>query len=279
MVEFYQSLKDIENDFIKNNIPFNMPGFYDHQNFLKIEQANPQYLNNYARYVQLKSYNDKYIERARKEIPIIVQELYKELLHDGRQGACVDMSGVLSRILEREGFWNFALKGSLTITFPKGSDIEKRYFWSVDQGNFVAGHAWVFAPPFFVIDITLKQQQYIENESKYLPKYVLSEESKVIAPEVEDIISPEMRAYLKSNGVSKNKQLETVNPVMVKFLETFNTYHIKEEDTLLKYIPVAVGASDCPLEEMVGISLEGKSAFQIYKETVLPELLKNRPNK
>jgi hypothetical protein len=276
MTKFYESFESIEDNFKKKDIPFNQPGFYDHPNFIEIERRCPEYLNNYARYVQLRPYSNTYLERAKKEIPIIANELHIELLRDGRQGACVDTSAVLSRILEREGYWNFIVKGSLTITYPKSSRIGKRYFWSVDEGDFVAGHAWVYAPPFYVVDITVKQQPHESGESKWLPDCVLSTNAALAEPTVEDIISPEVRRYLLSHGVQKYHQLEKVNPKMVRFLEVFNTYQVEENQTSLKYIPVAVSAPDCPLEEMIGISPKGMSAIETYENLVLPVLNKCR---
>ena len=276
MTEFYESFETIEKDFKRKGIAVDQPGFYDHANFIEVERRRPEYLNNYARYVQLRSYSSEYLERAAKEIPIITNELYMELVHDGRQGACVDMSGVISRILEREGYWNFAVKGSLTITYPKSSGIGKRYFWSVDEGEFVAGHAWVYAPPFNVVDITVKQQPHEVGENKWLPDVVLSTNATLAEPTVDDILSPEVRRYLLSHGVPESHHLEVVNPKMARFLETFNTYQILEDKTSLKYVPVAVGASDCRLEEMVGISVEGMSAMEMYETLVIPALNKIR---
>ena len=276
MTEFYESFESIEQDFMRKGIPVDQPGFYDHPNFIEIERLRPEYLNNYARYVQLRPYSNEYLDRASKEIPIIANELHKELLRDGRQGACVDMSGVLSRILEREGYWNFAVKGSLTITYPKSSGIGKRYFWSVDEGEFVAGHAWVYAPPFYVVDITVRQQPHADGESKWLPDQVLFTNAAEEKPTVDDILSPEVRRYLLNQGIPERHQLETVNPTMVRFLETFKTYQALENKTSLKYVPVAVGAPDCPLEDMVGISIEGMSAMDMYESLVTPELNKYR---
>lgn len=276
MTEFYESFESIEKDFKRKGIPVDQPGFYDHPKFIEIERRRPEYLNNYARYVQLRRYSNEYLEKAKQEIPVVANELYKELVRDGRQGACVDMSGVLSRVLEREGYWNFSIKGSLTITYPKSSGIDKRYFWSVDEGEFVAGHAWVYAPPFYVIDITVKQQPHGSGESKWLPDQVLSTNPASAEPTVDDILSPEVRRHLLSHGVPERQQLEAVNPTMVHFLKAFNTYQILENQTSLKYVPVAVGAPDCPLEEMVGISMEGMSAMEMYENLVLPTLKKYR---
>jgi hypothetical protein len=272
MAHFSSSIEKIISDFKKNNIDTSKPGFYDEPNFLKVEQSNPEYLNNYARFVQETCYSSEYLDEARKVIPLIVNELHKELLRDGRRGACIDLSMVLSRILEREGFWNYIVKGSLTVSFPNNSGIGDRFFWSIDHGEFSAGHAWVVAPPFGVIDLTIKQQERDSNESKYFPEFIMSEALAADAAKVEDIISPEVRQHLQSQGLTSSNMIRRVNPVLDKVLTTFKSGTVMHNNTRFKYIPVALGAPDCPLENMNGISNEGMSAIKMYTDLVKPRL-------
>lgn len=227
MAHFYSSMEQIISDFKRNKIDISKPGFYDEPNFLKVEQRNPEYLNNYARFVQEKTYSYEYLDKARKVIPLIAKELHKELLKNGRKGACINLSMVLSRILEREGFWNYIVKGSLTISFPNGSGIGDRFFWSIDHGEFSAGHAWVVAPPFGVIDLTIKQQERDSKELKYLPEFIMSE---VLTPElatVEDIISPEIRQMLQAQGLIYGNMPSIINPTLDKVLATFKSGSIE----------------------------------------------------
>ncbi|MGG1637605.1 hypothetical protein [Paenibacillus sp. NRS-1760] len=49
--------------------------------------------------------------------------------------------------------------GSLSIEFPEESKIQRKHFWSVDvHDNMRAGHGWLFVPPYYVVDLTIKQQ-------------------------------------------------------------------------------------------------------------------------
>jgi hypothetical protein len=277
MAHFYSSIEKIISDFKRNKIDTSKPGFYDEPNFLKLEQSNPDYLNNYARFVQEKSYSSEYLDKARKVIPLIADELHKELLRDGRQGACIDLSMIMSRILEREGFWNYIVKGSLTVSFPNGSGIGDRFFWSIDQGEFSAGHAWVVAPPFGIIDLTIKQQQRDSNESKYFPEFIMCEALIADSAKVEDIISPEALQMLQARGLNSSNMISIINPVLDKVLSTFKSGSVLRNNTRFKYIPVALGAPDCPLEDIVGISIEGMSAIKIYTKLVKTRLALEKP--
>ncbi|MBN3527214.1 hypothetical protein [Paenibacillus apiarius] len=59
---------------------------------------------------------------------------------DGAKGTCVNISMMLSIVLEQEGFWNFYVKGALTIEFPSRAKIRSKYYWPVERGQFSATH-------------------------------------------------------------------------------------------------------------------------------------------
>ena len=119
MTNFNAPFAEIERDFLVRQIPLNSPGFYDHPSFMEVERGNPSYLNNYARFVHDRQRTPAYDEHVRQTVPIVARVFHEHLKANGRLGACVDISGVLSRALEMEGVWNFVVKGSLTIEFPR----------------------------------------------------------------------------------------------------------------------------------------------------------------
>ncbi len=272
MINYTASFADIETDFKSRRIPLDMPGFYDHPNFLETERLYPTYLNHYARYVHDRLTNTAYDAHVRKTVPIVAQIFHEHLKSHGRLGACVDISGLLSRALEREGIWNFIVSGSLTIDFPSIANISPRYFWSIDTGEFTAAHAWVAAPPFYVIDISIKLQPYSDGEELYLPTIVCVEAETLSEGVLEDIISPEVRVYLSQRGIPKNQQLQHVGPEIATFMKVFPARLVKIGKTTMKYIPVAITAPDCPFEEMTSIIFEGRTGFEIYTNEIKPAL-------
>ena len=276
MIKFTEDLPDIEEDFKEKEIPIDEVGFYDHPNFQKVEKENPEFLNNYARFVGEKDYDESYLNVARKEIPVIAEAVYSELMEGGRQGACVDTAGILTRCLECEGYWNYVIKGSLTLEFPIESGISKRYFFTVDEGDFVAAHAWICAPPFKVIDLTILQQEHSSEQNKYVPDFVVAEDAEMSVGSVEDVIAPEITLSLRSNGVPKNRMFEAINPSLVKFFEVFPAWEVETEGMKLKYIPTAITAPDRGLDGMFGISEEGRTGVEIYEQLVTPALEKVR---
>lgn len=267
-----------ENIFKRFNIDFKNPGFYDSQEFLFQEQKDHSFLEKYAEYVNVKEYSSTYLERANREILFIAQKLHQELVKDGRLGACVDLSMVLSRILEREGFWNYTTKGSLTIKFPKVSGLENKYFWTVDTGEHSAGHSWVVAPPFTVVDLTLRQQPYNKNEDKFISNYICSKQKTETSIDEIDVISPTILMDAERQGLKGNK-LKFVGANFINLSERFPARKIEKDNNLYKYVTVAIGASEDPLETITTLKLSNRIGIEIYNDLILPELLKLRARK
>lgn len=268
--ELQSTLPELENLFSLFNIDIKTIGFYDDPNFLRVENSSPSFLENYAAFVQSRIYSEAYIKKAALEIPFIVKILHDELVKDGRLGACVDASIVISRILEREGFWNYIVKGSLTIKFPPEAKLENRYFWSVDRGEFAAAHAWVSAPPFNIIDITIQQQPFFKDEGKWLPPYIINSGYSACKIEDEDVISPELRILMRRS--IKGDLLPHTKENWNHFIGVFKSNLVQIHELALKYIPIGISAPDEPLERVGTLTLSGKKGGEIYKDLIIPRL-------
>jgi hypothetical protein len=271
MATYGGDFRTLESDFHRRGIDTIAPGFYDHPAFLAAEREDNAFLNRYARFVDVRPYEADYLRRASAEIPVLAETLHHILVQDGRKGACVDMSGAISRILDREGFWNYSVKGSLTITFPPGSSIEPRYFRSVDTGNFVAGHAWVVAPPFLVLDVTLRQQPYKDKASEYIPDYVLATEAGTRPASVEDVYSPEALFPRGVHPAARKPSLRILDPNIAQFTRVFPPRVIHSGATTLDYIPVAIGMTE---EDLEGLQypFTGRYPKELYDSEVVPRL-------
>ena len=267
MIEFTAEYKKLDADFRKRNIPTDKPGFCDHPNFLKAEKLEPNSLNNYAAYVATQPYSTGYLQHAHNIITRASRILYKELETNGRLGACVDISAIFSQILDKEGIWNCGIKGSLTITFPPDSNEEKTYFWSIDHGEFEAGHAWLSAPPFSIVDVAVKQQPYNGTKRDYLPNFVLSESTSKVNVEIDDIISPSVREKLSISGLPEDSYIDRIAPQIKDIIKVFPALNFDSVNgAILKYCPVAIHASNTPLKEMHNMNFSGKTPFELYND-------------
>jgi hypothetical protein len=272
MVPYTASISDIERDFTTSHIPTSAPGFYNHQNFVSREEKNPEYLNNYARFVQSRSYSREYLDHARRIIHAAVQAMYHELVADGRLGACIDASGILSQSLERHGIWNFLVRGSLTITYPNESGLAPQYFHTIDEGDFSAAHAWLFAPPFPIVDVTVSRQRNISRESTYLPTFIVAEAVEPSCATSEDLISPVLRQRFVASGIPVVRQIDELGPHLSRFRRMFPAATTTISGTRFKYIPCSASAPDCTLEDHFGLTRGARRAITIYNESIKPAI-------
>jgi hypothetical protein len=277
-MKYQKSLTDLEQEFKKNSIDFSSVGFYDNPSFLKIERTQPDFLANYANYVNKRAYSAEYIQKAQKEILFIAEILHGELVTDGRMGACVDVSIALSRILEKEGFWNYIVKGSLTIEFSNNLGIANKHFWSVDvlsEREIAAAHAWVVAPPYYVVDIAVSQQPYQGSEKEHIPKLICSLEFKPFEVVEIDLISPSASAIMTLEGIKGNKLIHIKNDYH-DFIKTFKPCLIELNDIKFKYTTIGISAPDEPIERVKTLNLNGKFPLEIYNDIIKPKLIKLR---
>src|SRR5437868_2735745 len=82
--------------FERRRVDVSKPGFY---NAAQLTDADlRQVYEDYAEYVLLQPLPGDYLDRARREIPLIVRNLKKEMVADGREGACIDASIIICKI-------------------------------------------------------------------------------------------------------------------------------------------------------------------------------------
>lgn len=262
----------LEQEFSRLGIPTNSPGFYDHPSFLEREKSQSDFLELYASFVEKRHYDPDYLEYSRGVIAKSAEILHKELAQDGRLGACIDTSMVLSRILEREGVWNYCAKGSLTLEFPSQNAIPNLYLWPVNKGEFQAAHAWLVAPPFLLVDIAVKYQPYMHDVAKYLPNKVVVEEALQSRASEDDLFSPYARAQFQARGVPQGFLIAKVIPHLPRFWSVFPPRMIDAGNARIKYTPTGISASDRPLEEITSLVLSGRTGIEIYKDLIQPAL-------
>lgn len=264
--------KRLERAFANRNIPVATPGFFDHANFLKAERGDPRFLELYARYVEARDYDDAYLATAATRIEIAAGAIEAAITADGRLGACVDASGMLGRILDQLGVWNYVAKATLTIDFPPDSGLTRRHFWVFDEGQFTAAHAIVVAPPYGIVDVTVRRQDYDEEQLPFLPKTVLAADWKSASWTAEDLANTSIRAALSARGITFQKYLERSDPDVLEVMRVLPPREASFGNTRLKYIIVAVGGTIEPLEGITGYKPCGRTAAQIFEEDIRPKI-------
>ena len=258
-------------------IPTDKAGFFDHPAFVAIEKRAPDFLDEYARFVHWRHFDVAYLERAERIITIVADELHRGLLIEGRLGACIDTSMTMGRILDLYGVWNYVVRGSLRIKFPASSGHAPFCFWPVDEDDGSGreyGHKWLVAPPFSVIDVTLKLQEYPRPFADLLPEKVLAKNPPTTKGDPEDILCPGAIRFAGLHGMSPAKALAHFVPRFVdSFAADFPAYMAPDPRGLqLKYVPVGIGGSDVPLKQIRSFMVKGHTAFEFYDQEIRPKL-------
>jgi len=260
------TLEELESLFQERGIDFAMPGFYDGAAFQHCESEDPRFLENYGEYLHLLSFDHDYLNRARVVVRELSTFLASELVADGRAGACIDASGALMRMLEREGIWSCMVAGAATVLFPPESGLGHRYFSPLVPPNNPAktGHTWLFAPPFKVADITLLMQGWKRRESEHIPSAILTERWEAAQADTDDLMESEL-AELIYRKTGRAPSMADLSPQLVQTMRKFPAFSITINGTQIKYVPTQVSAMDGTLERMRNLRLSGRYPFELYQ--------------
>ena len=240
------------------------PGFYDQPAFLAAEKTDPALLEAYADFVEERVHSKDYLASAERAVEQTTTFLYERLLADGRKGACVDISLVLSQFLERQGIWNYLVKGALTVVFPPSSGFDPRYFCPLTFGNnpAVTGHAWVCAPPFRIVDLTLTMQPYTGGEEKYLDGPVLAKSGRPTSVTAVDLFDSPPPGY----PYPTLKDAQESDPTLLKRIKRYGAIEVPVRHTRLRYFACSPSAPDLPLEKARNLNLSGKWPIELWND-------------
>jgi hypothetical protein len=264
--------RSLERVFERDRIDFGSAGFCDSTEFLMQEQRDPRYLELYARYVESRNYDAGYLAEARRKIAVVTEAVRASVEIDGRLGACVDASGIIGRMLDRLGVWNYVAKATLTIEFPRALALSSSYFWAIDHGEFTAPHAIVVAPPYYIVDATVRYQAYDARRASLIPNMVLADHFVPDRWRPEDIANPELINALKQHRVKFSDFIAREFPGMGELLSQLPSRKFVLDGTSLRYAIVAIGGAIEPLDKITGYKPSGRAAQAIFDDDVLPML-------
>lgn len=260
-----KSRQELEELFAACGIDFSAPGFYDSPEFKEVEKERPAFIASYAEYIDTLEFPAGYVEMARTVTIEAADFLFRELVRDGRIGACIDASGALQRFLERQGVWSYLAGGGVRIHFPAASRVTGRFFWPlVDPENPAqTGHAWLCAPPFKVVDITLPVQGYPPDIAKHFGRFVAVERSVPAKVEAGDLYDNKLiEFHVRKHG--SRPTLDDLAHPQREFMLDFPAFQVAYLELELKYIPMHISAMDGDLDAMRNLCLSGNYPTQLY---------------
>ncbi len=269
-----RKFKAIEKEFKRLRIDTTQFGFYDQPAFLKQEERDSAFLNEYARWVSFRPRNPAYEERGALCRAQARPDRGDRLKADGSTRNCGGASGMLTPILNRLGVWSFGLAGSTILEMPSENITRSLYAYNrQDFPGAETGHVWVVAPPYAIVDATIALQPWTAAAIRAaVPNFLAIEDGmQKIDPTVDDIISDEAQPYFAHQlGVRPNPNLHNqVIPELRDFNQDFPAHLLHLGDLCVKYCPTAVRVSDEPLEEIMSSGFP-RSAIQIWLQAVEP---------
>lgn len=145
-----------------------VPGFYDAPAFLEAEKSNQTSLDDYAEYCVLATAEDTDRESTERRILRVASFLSPCLAAEPGDGRCVPSALLLQHFLDQQGVWNFTQSGAVMVQFPLESILRPKLFSPENVPGGTYGHAWIVAPPFRVVDLTISRQFYTPHQQRYM---------------------------------------------------------------------------------------------------------------
>ena len=247
-------------------------GFYDQPAFLAAERRDGAFLEQYALWVQTRPRTAGYDARVRDVVPRLAEFLADLFEREDMQRSCVHVSSMMPRILDRLGVWSFGLKGSMI------AEVALQDLWRgqsmcdiPDFRGAELGHAWVVAPPFVIVDGTIRLQSPAGDPiNAFMPPIVAVEDAPLIKPTVVDVVSAELRSLHQQREGRLDSQLHhRLVPQLRAFGSAFPSRVVRFGDLALRYVPAGVRISEVGLEEINGAG-EKLRGDEVWNDHVAP---------
>jgi hypothetical protein len=254
-------------------------GFYNQPAFVAFEQEDPLALELYSDWVISRPRDAEYETHASQVVPKLAALVEQRLAAEQGLGACVNAATMMVSMLDRLGVWSFAVRGSLTVEIPGRADVEKRYFPEFDVGDdadSATGHGWLVAPPFLVVDATLRHQKWVALHPAIrdaLPAFVAAQEGEIVRPRWDDVVSDTLVAMYHLGPADLNVRLPyQFKPDLARVEKSLPGRDVRVGPLSLRYIAGAVTVSDMSLEDMPWVSPASPNLrpIHIWNEDIAP---------
>jgi hypothetical protein len=259
------------------DIDFSKPGFYDTPAFGAAERRDPSFLAKYADFVDGRAMSPEEISHARVIVPKAAQFLFERLAQAQHLDACANASMALSRFLERQGVWNYVVKGALTVSFADDTGSPPVHIAPIgmkrsSHPDAFPGHAWVCAPPFRVVDVTVALQKPYTPAARAIlgDFFVAAETVQPATPAADDLFDSECVAeYRHRRGSGPTlRDVTDYNPRLLDKIKRYGAFLVTRDRVALKYVGYDMTAPGEPLEDPTVQPLGGKRPIELYHDFV-----------
>ncbi|MCT7663540.1 hypothetical protein [Shinella kummerowiae] len=260
----YNELRQI---FDRLGVDCSRPGFYDDPRFLDEERRNPLFIETYAEWVLSRERTAEYDAMVRDVVPRLAALIEARVIRHNWNGACIAISGIVTKTLDRLGIWNIPMAGSASIYVGDNS----RHFTIVDDNEgvgFDTGHMWIIAPPYDVVDTTLHYQRWQGDAFQSLiPKVILADRTDIVKARVQDVVAPDIRRRHPRDQDLHYKLFRDQRRILTMF--PARSFVSGQAD--IRYVPAGIRVPDGPLEDINSEGRAGVPAIDIWREDIMRE--------
>lgn len=167
---------------------------------------------------------------------------------------------------------DLALEGDRHIRVPAPdlcADLGGHANHSLGRPNKAAGHAWLVAPPFKVVDVTIKWQDWSSTAMEYLPRLVASEDASPTSAGPEDWLDADLYlATVRSIGRTPTMAdlKRFMQPGHVDGAERLGIWYVKAPLAGHCYLTTGIGAPLEQLEDIRPLRLSGRYPRDLWHE-------------
>jgi hypothetical protein len=136
-----------------------------------------------------------------------------------------------------------------------------------DDNKAFTGHAWIYAPPFKIVDLSISLQPYSEHEQRYLQGYTLTETCDAATEPIGvfdlmegELIDDHIRRY------GRLPTMDDVEPSLHQFMKEYSPHRFVKDGLRFTYMPIKFSAPELPLETMRHPLLSGRLPIQVFEE-------------
>lgn len=241
-----------------------LPGFYDHPHFVKAEKHGHIRLVDYAGYIRQRSYLSPYIQTAAATVEKFGIGIRNALVAEQSVGRCIDACKVLSKMLEAVGIWNYIVGGAVGIYHRSPEPRTPIRFYQYDLMPIEVGHAWIVAPPFGVVDVTLQLQPYRGLERQHIPAYLFMRDARAIQAGPSDVCSPALLRGLRLKGYSDAFIMQQGLAGYAKVAQDLQAVSVTVGELNIRYIPCKMITSEGGLDSIAPIRINAQTPRQLF---------------
>lgn len=246
--------------FGRMGIDVSKPGFYDTPIFVEAERNERYIRETYADFVNGMPLSERYRADARNKVGELCEFISKRLPADPRgERLSLQIASVMSRILDKEGIWNYIVRGAFSVQSRTDAVAYVRPFktFSVKPAP---DHAWLCVPPFKIVDV-------LGNVPRDTNRVCVLEEAPAPATvDLTDLVEPEYRReFEKSAGRNLDlRELERLKPRYFISMRRYGIYQIRKRDLLLKYTSCVIEVARS-LEQCQPLVKEAELISELYE--------------